>query len=72
MIGWSYVLLAAAFFLLAPGCVMLAVSLTVQTRLNSMSDYYGVPTTILGASLIGAAIFFVILAYFKYRWHGHV
>ncbi|XP_075538753.1 uncharacterized protein LOC142573118 isoform X1 [Dermacentor variabilis] len=72
MVGWSCAFLAAGAFLLVGGGVMLALSLTLEPKVNSLTDYYDVPTTLLGAALLGLAAAFFLLALIKGCWHRHL
>lgn len=72
MVGWSCAFLAAGAFLLVGGGVMLALSLMLEPEVNSLTGYYDVPTTLLGAALLGLAAAFFLLALIKGCWHRHL
>lgn len=72
MIGWSCAFLVVSGFLLISGGVMLALSLIVESESNSLAGYYDVPTTQLGAGLLGVAAVFFLLAIIKVFWHRHL
>lgn len=72
MIGWSCAFLVVGAFLLISGGVMLALSLMVEPESNSLAGYYEVPTTHLGAGLLGVAAAFFLLAIVKVCWHRHL
>lgn len=72
MIGWSCAFLVVGAFLLISGGVMLALSLMVEPESNSLAGYYDVPTTQLGAALLGVAAGFFLLAIVKVCWHRHL
>ncbi|KAK8764225.1 hypothetical protein V5799_033165 [Amblyomma americanum] len=72
MVGWSCVFLAVGAFFLAGGGVMLALSLKLEPRRSSLAGYYDVPTTIVGAALLGLAAACFLLALVKACWHRHL
>ncbi|XP_077484737.1 uncharacterized protein LOC144094693 [Amblyomma americanum] len=72
MVGWSYVLVAVGTCLFAGGGLMLVLALTVETHQVSLTGYYDIPTTIIGAAILGTAGAFFLVAYIKRRRHGHV
>lgn len=72
MVGWSCVFLAVGAFLLAGGGVMLALSLKLEPRMSSLTNFYDVPTTLVGAALLGLAAASFLLALIKACWHRHL
>lgn len=72
MVGWSCVFLAVGAFLLVGGGVMLALSLKLEPRMSSLANYYDVPTTLVGAALLGVAAACFLLALIKACWHRHL
>lgn len=71
MVGWSWIFVAFGCFLFCSGITMLALSLTREINVVTLTGLYSVHTTALGACLtaLGAGCFlFAVIKSFR---HGH-
>ncbi|KAH7951155.1 hypothetical protein HPB52_005334 [Rhipicephalus sanguineus] len=71
MVGWSCVFIAFGMCLFIGGGLMLVLSLTVETHMESLSDRYNMHTTIQGVAIFCLGIAFILAAFIKRYYHGH-